>query len=110
MRRIRYTHHRLATGALTALTGIALTFGGLEQTHFLGSAESASVAPSSSVVAGAPATIAPTPVNTPAVAATGLSMDRIDNDQIDRWISRLTTTFKSDFERSLTRMGKYGEM
>jgi membrane-bound lytic murein transglycosylase D len=42
--------------------------------------------------------------------SSAMDVDGVSDSHIDRWVSRLTTSLKGDFEVSLARMGRYGNM
>ena len=96
--------------------GTAVTITGLEHTEYLRStAAAARMLPQDTVASAATAnsaTDSSTTVATTVATSAKASIDAagLDSPLIDRWIKRLTTSLKGDFELSLTRMNKYGGM
>lgn len=75
--------------------------------------ENSSYITNSSVATPTPAAVVmpfqDTIADSAATSANGLEMD-IEHSRIDKWVTRLTTSLKGDFEKSLDRMDKYAAM
>lgn len=119
MKRIRqqFTHARarVAFPVLGVAVGIATLVTGLERTAYLGSA--AGVEQAASSTSGSPLGT----LTEDFAALTGVkrapapsSFATLDTDmehaQIDKWVTRLTTSARGDFRNSLQRMAKYEDM
>ena len=105
------TRARLAFPVLGIAMGVATLVAGLERTAFLGSA--AGIAPArDSAVAGA--TLGTLQPDLATLSGTGRGSGALDTDlehvRIDRWVTRLTTSLRGDFQQSLQRMAKYEGM
>lgn len=109
--------------ALAIAAGISALAGGLERTRFLGSPIAAeSAANTDSADAHLPAiagsalgsavslAAAGIPSGTAATAAAnGLDLD-VEHSRIDKWVARITTSARGDFQQSLDRMDQYAGM
>ena len=107
------TRARLAFPVLGIAMGVATLVAGLERTAFLGSA--AGIAPARDMaVAGG--TLGALKADLATLSGTGSrsGAGALDTDlehvRIDRWVTRLTTSLRGDFQQSLQRMAKYEGM
>ncbi len=110
---------RLLAPALATVAGAAIVTSGLDHTFYLrahgtspatdtSAATSPSLNAELAIVSLTSSSDAEDAAPGPAVAS--LNVEGVDNAQIDKWVARLTTTLKRDFQTSLDRMGKYAEM
>jgi peptidoglycan lytic transglycosylase D len=110
---LKRTRSQVLLSLAVAAVGGAVAITGLDHTHYLRTtAAAAKVLPPDTAVSVAmtdsavDTTDSPSDVGaTPTIDAAG-----IDHPLIDRWVKRLTTSFKGDFELSLGRMDKYAGM
>jgi membrane-bound lytic murein transglycosylase D len=112
--RLLHVRARVAFPVLGIAMGLATLVAGLERTAFLGSAagvEQVSAVDQAGSAIGtitadlATITGATTPTSSYATLDSG-----VDNARIDRWVTRLTTSLRGDFSKSLDRMAQYEDM
>lgn len=111
LNRLSRARTRVVYPVLGVAMGVATIVGGLERARFLGTA------------AGVPQTSeASSTVSNLSTSLTGIAGAResassyatldsgVDSPRIDRWVTRLTTSLRGDFQQSLQRMEKYEDM
>jgi membrane-bound lytic murein transglycosylase D len=98
------------------IVGTAVTLStivvGMDRTSYLTSAIGLGADSDSAVAAASAAALraaAAEASSGAALASAGLDLN-VEHAQIDRWVQRLTTSLKGDFEQSLTRMDRYSGM
>lgn len=107
------TRARLAFPVLGIAMGIATLVAGMERTAFLGSA--AGIAPVRDMaVPGSTIGALTADLATITGAGSPFGAGALDTDleqaRIDKWVTRLTTSLRGDFQQSLQRMAKYEGM
>jgi membrane-bound lytic murein transglycosylase D len=110
---LKRTRGQLLLSLAVAAFGGAVAINGLDHTHYLRTTVAAAkVLPPDTAASVAMTDSAADTTDTASMAAAVATIDAagIDHPLIDRWIKRLTTSFKGDFELSLGRMDKYAGM
>lgn len=113
--RVARARARAAFPLLGMAMGLATLVAGLERTAFLGRAAGVPQAASapgsqSTIQALAPNLATLTSAHPVAPAAVATLDSGVEHPQIDKWVTRLTTSLRGDFKQSLDRMAKYETM
>src|SRR6185437_498387 len=101
---LKRTRSQVLLSLAVAAFGGAVAINGLDHTHYLRTtAAAAKVLPRDTAASVAVADSAAAATDTASVAPSVATIDAagIDHPLIDHWITRLTTSFKGDFELSL---------
>jgi membrane-bound lytic murein transglycosylase D len=103
---------RLLFPALATAAGLSTLLVGLERTSYLNGSSGTSIsspALASDVMAGSSVPAVAVTLDSVVDSRATLDVDR-QHARIDRWVQRLTTSQKGDFQQSLGRMDRYSEM
>ena len=111
LNRLSRARRRVAFPLLGTAMGVATLVAGLERAQFLGTAAGVEQVSDASSTIGALssnlATIAGGRTEAPSYATLDSGLE---SPRIDRWVTRLTTSLRGDFQQSLERMDKYEGM
>jgi len=112
--RLTQARKRLAYPLLGAAMGLATLVAGLERSSFLGQAAGVEQVTDESIASSTIGSIKSDLATITGVTSGTSSHETLDSGvespRIDRWITRLTTSLRGDFQQSLTRMNKYDDM
>lgn len=116
----RRTVASIALAASTVVAGLCAVGVGLEHAQYILSAAVVAASPTRQLASsekasnGSRAASTTTPVAAAAVAqpvATTAGLDiNISNAHVDKWVNRLATSLKGEFQKSFSRMGQYASM
>jgi membrane-bound lytic murein transglycosylase D len=111
LNRLSRARSRVVFPVLGVAMGLATLVAGLQRAQFLGTAagvEQVSEAGSTiGTLSSDLATLTAGRSSTPSYATLDSG---VDNPRIDKWVTRLTTSLRGDFQQSLQRMAKYEQM
>jgi membrane-bound lytic murein transglycosylase D len=111
LNRLSRARKRVAFPVLGLAMGIATLVGGLERAQFLGTAAGVEqVSHTSSTIGALTNDIAAIAGARTGDVAYATLDSGLESPRIDRWITRLTTSLRGDFQQSLQRMDKYEDM
>ena len=111
LNRLSRARARVAFPLLGTAMGLATLVAGLERAQFLGTAAGVEQVNQASSAMGALSSDLATLTGGGARAASYASMDSgVESPRIDKWVTRLTTSLRGDFQQSLQHMEKYEEM
>jgi membrane-bound lytic murein transglycosylase D len=111
LNRLSRARTRVAFPVLGVAMGVATLVAGLERAQFLGTAAGVEQVSQASSTIGALSNGIAAIAGVPSDDVSYATLDSgVESPRIDRWITRLTTSLRGDFQQSLQRMDKYEDM
>jgi membrane-bound lytic murein transglycosylase D len=111
LHRLSRARTRVVFPVLGAAMGVATLVAGLERSQFLGTAAGVEqVPPAASTIGTISSDLAAIAGGHTAAASYATLDSGVESPRIDKWITRLTTSLRGDFQQSLQRMEKYEGM
>lgn len=111
LNRLSRARRRVAFPLLGAAMGLATLIAGLERAQFLGTAAGVEqVSDAGSTIGALTTNLAAITGSRTATSSYATLDSGVESPHIDRWITRLTTSLRGDFQQSLQRMEKYEGM
>ena len=111
LNRLSRVRRRVAFPVLGAAMGLATLVAGLERAQFLGTAAGVKqVSTAGSTIEALTPNLATIAGGHSASTAYATLDSGVESPRIDRWVARLTTSLRGDFQQSLQRMEKYEGM